>query len=311
MSYLTDHMAWQQRVALESKASKRFFDFLINNPQHPSFAPEAVRFYQNAEQSMRDSRYSRFSVASPHMRPQSALTTNAFKNKQIYTFGGRTTGSKQKLRQLIGESSAVDAQHTPEQSHTFDGAATPARSAKRVPGTPEIREYRPYVARSVLLGNTKKPERPRSSAKPKIRAGLTAKVDRFNEELGMSSKRSAGTQSMRSFKLAKEGPRSSVQGPLRKVFDPESMNSHFKARAEGTADLRASRASHPAVVAGGVVERRDPVEQEEARKRDDIMDILAGMSNDEIERLKLKLHVLDDVPTHEEEKYEGELHAAE
>ena len=85
------------------------------------------------------------------------MVTNTFKNKQAYAFGGRTTGSKYKLRRLLGESGALAENQTPEQSHTYDGPATPARSANRLQGTPEFREHRPYVARSVLLGNTTKP----------------------------------------------------------------------------------------------------------------------------------------------------------
>ena len=116
---------------------------------------------------------------------------------------------------------------------------------------------------------------------------------------------------MRSFKLAKEGPRSSVKIPIRKVYDPETANSHIRARPEVTKDLRVSRASHPANVASGFVERRDEDAQNEAQKRDDIMEILAGMSNEEIERLKQKLHVLDEQQYPEEEKSEADRHAGE
>ena len=204
MSYLSDHIAWQQRVSQESKASKRFFDYFINNPSNPNFAPEAVRFYQNLERSMQGSRYSRFTAVSPNNRPQTAHIGKAFKNKQIYTFGGRTPNSQKKLRRIVNETEPA-APELAETNRTYD--AHPPLEQGVLPehaGTPEFKDSRPYVGRSMLLQHTGKLQRPRSSGRPG--ALISRKANRFNEELGskVSKPAGGGTKSLRNIRAARD-----------------------------------------------------------------------------------------------------------
>ena len=174
---------------------------------------------------MQGSRYSRFSAVSPNARPQSAKLNSTFKNKQKYTFGGRTPNSQKKLRRLINDGASETQQQYEEPIHTFE--ATPERVRPQNPGTPEFKEHRPYVARSVMLQNTAKLERPRSSVKPGAGEGLSRKFERFNEDLGMSAKGSSGTRSLRNIKTPKEGQRKPVAGAARKGLDAETLSNYL------------------------------------------------------------------------------------
>lgn len=105
---------------------------------------------------MQGSRYSRFTAVSPNNRPQSAHLGKAFKNKQMYTFGGRSPNSQKKLRRLVNEPEQV-AQEYAETNRTYDGHPPLDQAVlKDNPGTPEFHDSRPYVGRSMLLQHTGK-----------------------------------------------------------------------------------------------------------------------------------------------------------
>eukprot|EP00347_Sterkiella_histriomuscorum_P011364 403372734 len=96
MSYHTDHMAWQQRVSSEMNAHRRYFDRILssNAGSIPSTMYESVNNYMQIDPSYRPS-----TGGSQMRRSQQSGFPSSSKNKQSYTFGGKTSVNQKFLHQ--------------------------------------------------------------------------------------------------------------------------------------------------------------------------------------------------------------------
>ncbi|TNV82348.1 hypothetical protein FGO68_gene7404 [Halteria grandinella] len=88
MSYNADHRAWQQRVGNEMGAYRKFFDKIMTN--NPSNLPSSLYETLNQIVNVDNSRLSMQSQLYRKNSANSSRTPFTTKNKQGYTFGGKT-----------------------------------------------------------------------------------------------------------------------------------------------------------------------------------------------------------------------------